>query len=331
MSIYNFLKKQIRVENRYFGLKRYLIIHLFFFDIKIPRNNYSKIRDYIRKYKPQLSPNVTQIISKEKVMGHSRLAVCAIFKNEPDIVEWLEYHIAIGVQKFFLYDNESDGDVAVQLKPYIDKGVVIYHKIIGDVQQIPAYLDVVCRYKNCIEWLAFIDLDEYIVPIEKFSLIDFLDDYKNEVAVGINWVMFDSNGHKKRPVGFVIENYLRRDVAVHSLIKSISKASEIAYISNPHFCFYKNSRLAVNENYKSIGSAKTFFVPENAFVIEPSTSKIQINHYQTKSEEDYLRKCNTGFSDRADKRILNPDLLNFKNYSYDDKILKYVDFLKRKE
>ena len=331
LSVFNFIKKKLQVKIEYEGLKKYLTFRLVFLKIKIPKNNYKTVRNYIKDYRPKLSDNITQIISNSGANNYSELAVCAIFKNEPDIVEWINYHKIIGVQKFYLYDNESDADMCEILKPFIDSGLVVYHKIVGSVQQIPAYLDAVCRYRDKVKWIAFIDLDEYIVPIEKYSLTDFLKDYEKEVGVGINWVMFDSNGYKNRPDKLVIEAYLRRGTVAHSLIKSISKAAEISYISNPHFCFYKNSKLAVNENFEKIGSQKTFFEVKNAFVNPPSTVKIQVNHYQTKSEEDYLKKCATGFADQLTKRDFIQELLNFKEYTYDDKILKYVSALKRKD
>ena len=37
-----------------------------------------------------------------------KIAVCAIFKDEgPYLLEWLAFHKLIGVDLFFLYDNDS--------------------------------------------------------------------------------------------------------------------------------------------------------------------------------------------------------------------------------
>ena len=63
------------------------------------------------------------------VLPESRygLAVCAIAKNEgPYLVEWIEWHRKMGVEKFYFYDNESTDTTRRILEPYIKEGVVDY-------------------------------------------------------------------------------------------------------------------------------------------------------------------------------------------------------------
>ena len=39
------------------------------------------------------------------------LSVCAIFKDEASYLkEWIEYHKLVGVQHFYLYENENESD-----------------------------------------------------------------------------------------------------------------------------------------------------------------------------------------------------------------------------
>ncbi|MDR0485482.1 MAG: glycosyltransferase family 2 protein, partial [Elusimicrobiota bacterium] len=48
------------------------------------------------------------------------LSVLAIAKNEaPYLKEWIEYHRALGVEKFYIYDNNSSDNTFEILKPYI--------------------------------------------------------------------------------------------------------------------------------------------------------------------------------------------------------------------
>ena len=54
-----------------------------------------------------------------------KVTICAIFKNEgPYLREWLEYHMMIGVEHFYMYNNCSDDDYLTILKPYIDDNIV---------------------------------------------------------------------------------------------------------------------------------------------------------------------------------------------------------------
>ncbi len=129
------------------------------------------------------------------------LSIVAIAKNEaPYIKEWIEYHKLVGVERFYFYDNGSDDNTREVLEPYIKDGSVVYNYCEGKCLQNLAYSDAIYKYKNQTRWLAIIDLDEYIVPVEKDNIADFLKDYEDYFAVGINWVMFDSNGYKTKPV-----------------------------------------------------------------------------------------------------------------------------------
>lgn len=55
------------------------------------------------------------------------LAICAISKDEgPYLKEWVEWHLKQGVEKFYIYDNESTDCTKEILAPYIDNGIVEY-------------------------------------------------------------------------------------------------------------------------------------------------------------------------------------------------------------
>ena len=55
------------------------------------------------------------------------LTLCAIAKNEGRYLqEWIEYHKMLGVEKFFIYDNDSADNTLEILQPYIDANLVEY-------------------------------------------------------------------------------------------------------------------------------------------------------------------------------------------------------------
>ncbi|MBQ3101415.1 glycosyltransferase family 92 protein [bacterium] len=261
------------------------------------------------------------------------LSIVAIYKNEPDIIEWIEYHKLIGVQRFYLYDNESTDNSYELLAPYIQDGTVVYHFAQGKCQQMPVYRDAIFSYKNETNWLAIIDLDEYIVPVECENLSSFLEEYKDFPALGVNWVMFDSNGYEKRPNKLVIEAYTRvqsvLDNPVNRHIKSIVNPKKVRFVTNPHYCFYKNHELAVDENRNPIGSYP-YIGDKNAFTKNISVNKIRINHYHTKSLEDYNRKRELGFADTLRVRPQNNSCLNYSNFREDFVIQKFLPKLKQK-
>ena len=173
------------------------------------------------------------------------LAICAIVKNEaPYIKEWIEYHKMIGVQKFYIYDNESTDNLLSVLAPYIYRGLVEYTQIEGYAKQLVAYNECLEKCRENVKWLAYIDLDEFIVPVKGYSLAKVLKEYEEFPGIGINWVMYDSDEHIEKPKGGVIENYTRcRYNYAHGEnhhIKSIVKPSQVIKMQSPHHALYEN-------------------------------------------------------------------------------------------
>ncbi len=319
------------VKNEYIDMKKNKVITLLSFKFIF------EIRScfLFKEYQPRLIEGL-RIIQSPKKSKKNLTAICAIFKNEPDIKEWIEYHKLIGFDKFYLYNNESTNNPLEILKPYIEEESVIYHYIPGKCMQ-NVYRDAVARYKKNTQWLAIIDLDEYICPVEKNNIKDFLKDYKHEVAVGINWVLFNSNGHQKRPDKLVIDAYTRvmKDYQAHENlhIKSIVKPKEVRCITNPHFCFYYD-KFAKDENFNTIGNERILFNSsnvDNAFTERNSVNKIRINHYHTKSFEDYCEKRKLGYPDQIKERPEIDEFLNFSVETTNDYVIqKYLPMLKEK-
>ena len=66
------------------------------------------------------------------------------------IGEWLEYHYKIGVDKFYIYDNDSEdrSELMKILEPWIQKNIVEYFQFPGALSQIPVYIDAIKRLSS---------------------------------------------------------------------------------------------------------------------------------------------------------------------------------------
>ena len=52
---------------------------------------------------------VRPFLRKPKYNKKYRISICGIFKNEaPFLKEWIEFHEMIGIEHFYLYNNNSD-------------------------------------------------------------------------------------------------------------------------------------------------------------------------------------------------------------------------------
>lgn len=270
-----------------------------------------------------------------------RLSIAAIIRNEEYIIEWIEYHRLVGVEHFYIYDNESTDGLKDKLQGYIENGIVTYTFFPGDCVQNKAYQDAVDKYKNDTKWLAIIDGDEYIVPVEGTLLPDLCDeiesinDYRGPGrlhvgGIGINGRVYGTSFHKKKVGGLCIENYTYRcadNDPISALIKTIVNPRVITV------ALTNNSKM--KKGYYSISENGTPFVSN--FFYESTCKKIRINHYHSKSEEELISKLHRGWPDQehvelGEKRIRKEIEKDSKLYNAtEDFIMKrYVDDVKKR-
>ena len=133
---------------------------------------------------------------------HALVVVAVLQNEAPFVAEWLEYHRLphVGVSHFYLYDDGSTDGLQAVLAPYVGAGLVTLHPI-GVAGELPTLLesavetptcggrherflqlgaDGVCRralvfpqqpaalrhavkrYGDGAEWMAWIDVDEFL-------------------------------------------------------------------------------------------------------------------------------------------------------------------------
>jgi Glycosyltransferase family 92 len=141
----------------------------------------------------------------------SYLGFCLVVKDQnEDLREWVNYHYAMVVSRFYIYDDGFAGPTpaGAVLQPLMDSGLVVIedtHK--HSKQQLANYQRCLVSHRHQHQWLAFLDVDEFIViDQKKVSIPLMLSNYTQYGGVGLNWVMFGSSGHDKRPAGGV-DNY----------------------------------------------------------------------------------------------------------------------------
>lgn len=314
-----FWEKIFYIKSLFDNEKKYKLYNFFGIKFKV-RVKYAKnLRNFIRATRPKPLE-----IAKEGKRKKVYISVVAIFKDEPDIIDWLNFHIKIGVERFYLYDNDSTEDYESILRPYIDSGIVVYKKVLGQCKQKPVYRDAVYRYKDETEWLAIIDLDEYIVPIQENNIKDFLIQYEEYSGIVMNWVMFDSNGLENRQKDIsVVKAYTRVNKNYQSCknktVKSIVKPKDVRFVVSVHVCIYKKGKFAVDENFNR------HITNIRVATMQNSVKKIRVNHYHCKSKEEYILKISKGFADRKTLRPYCESDLNFKDYVHDYTAWKYLD------
>lgn len=213
------------------------------------------------------------------------LTVCAIAKNEgPYFREWIEWHLKQGVEKFYIYDNESTDETKEVLAPYIESGVVDYTYFPGRKQQLAAYDDCFERRRLDARWIAVIDLDEYLVPIKDNTVVDFLHRMEDAAVVEVNWLCYGSGGAKTKTEGDVMQRFRKHSLPEHKLnthVKSIVNPRKVCTMVGCH----EAARIS-GQPFDSHGEVITKGFRDR----KPQQDVIRINHYAIKSYEEFLAK-----------------------------------------
>lgn len=283
------------------------------------------------------SPECAISPDQDCVKKKYQLAICAIFQDETFFLkEWLEYHRLVGVEHFYLYNNLSTDDYYQILKPYMDQGVVDLfewpvvtnnQREYLDLLQLPAYNHALGIVKETACWAAFIDLDEFLVPVQHDNLIDMLKEYHSYAGLAINWQVFGTSWVDRLPENeLIIENLIWKapvENGMNEIVKFIVQPSFVSYIPNPHaFEFYKGCS-AVNSKGNPLSQSQ---MGQSVIV-----DTVYINHYWFGTMEWFIHHK---ISRREKWGLKVPDehlkeVIFTHNQVKDETILKFAARLKK--
>ena len=237
-----------------------------------------------------------------------KTAICVIIKDEEEYLdEWLSWHLNLGIDEIFLYEDYGSMSHSHITKPYGDRVHLKSIDIIfqsdfnynpkGSMIQEKLFDWFPIVYKNDFDWILFNDLDEFLIL--KQPLHELLEEYKDETAILLNWKWYGASGHINKPEGKVMDNYT----------KYVTINTDWKY------------------NFKSFLNCKKFEKWEQPThkvegAVFPLTNwggyKAWINHYFTKSWEEWKTKIlERGDVCHGNRKIneffhLNRDLLPMK-------------------
>ena len=207
-----------------------------------------------------------------------RVALVCIAKNEDlYIEEWVKYYTYLGFDKIFIYENdwrcEYENDIICKI-PFDGIG-----------KQVEAYNNFITHHKNDWDWVAFFDVDEFLVLKKHDNIKQFLFNYNEFDGVGINWYLFGDNNQSAPSDNYsVLERFTKRQLNINCQIKSIIKPTRIN-----NYCVHSPCHHAIVDTNKH-----KFVGPLNH---NGNDDFAQINHYFTKTYEEWKLKRERGRSD----------------------------------
>lgn len=242
------------------------------------------------------------------------VSICLLIKDENRYLrEWLDWHVAAGFDHFFIYDNGSKVPIENSIPaPYRDKCTVVDWSGEHDNIQADAYEHCLANYGRTSQWLAFIDTDEFIRVVDGMDIKTFMADFEIDDVLVVPWVVYNANGQftrddrpQRERFTEVSDKYPKRFPSVKCFIRPDMFSRMLAHWP----VVDSNARHPV-----TIVSEKHLRVngPHDPTV---TGEKIVIDHYFTRSWEEWVEKAERGSSCPMSVRkydlwfdLLNPDL-----------------------
>ena len=215
-----------------------------------------------------------------------KTALVCIAKNEDNYIqEWIDYNFKLGFDHIFIYNNDW--------QYYNNDNRITILEINGQTRQVVAYNHFKKHLSEQFNWAAFFDVDEFLVLNKHNSLKDLLREYEDCNAIGINWAIFGNNEHDK-----IINNE-------YSVLKRFTKRNTENFDANGHIktiiklpCHHFQDVHNIHGTWYNLDK-QTRNSPFNKPV---KWDVAQLNHYLTKSTEEFYAKCERGRADHTDKR-----------------------------
>lgn len=220
-----------------------------------------------------------------------RAEICAIIKNEARyIAEWLEYHFILGIDHVTLYDNGSEDEIHEVCRSFRNLTVISWPE--RGCQQKTAYQHYIRRSRSPDLWAAFIDADEFIFDATQKGIKNLIAALPSGITgLEMPWIIFDTNMHRERPNGLVLENYTRaHSVAPQRNVKTICRV--VSVDADNFICPHRFSYLP------------------GCHAIEMPVSELPLFHYMLRSLEDVRLKVTRGdvwSSETERKRLADVD------------------------
>jgi hypothetical protein len=269
------------------------------------------------------------IVPPRPAPGRHGIAIALIVRDEERHVgEWASFHARAGVRSFIVYDNGCRDDTLPILRRTLaphQLTIVPWRQQVSDVwlgrelhNQVLAYAHAASNFGADHRWMAFIDVDEFLVPKRADTLPQALAHLEHCRNLSLPWHMFGRSGHRTPPPGGVLRNYLQRaadPMSVRRGVRAFKCIVDPCHLTalRVHAMETDGSDLTCNDR----GEEATLRARERpAFY---SADHVQLNHYFTRSEQELAEKLGRG-----------PNLVS-KALEYERKVMRTVANVEREQ
>ena len=278
-----------------------------------PHNNTGRVNE------EELAAQYTPVPKRKLPKGNSGNVVVGCMKNEaPYIIEWIAYHLAIGVDNFLIYTNGCE-DGTSELLDRLQEIGVLQHRNNDDwrgnsPQQFALNQSLKEPLIENAEWIIHIDVDEFInVRTGNGTLADFIEQVPDATNIAMTWRLFGHNGVTRFLDKPVIEQfdtcapkYCPKPHTVWGFKTMFKNIGAYEKISCHRPNKLKNGKRDKVQWVNGSGMPMGEDIKDKGWRSEMKSvgyDLIQLNHYALRSAESFLIKRQRGRALHVDRTI----------------------------
>ena len=240
-------------------------------------------------------------------------AICCIAKCENRYLEeWTNYHLALGFDHIFIHDNNDISGEQIITAVSADERVTVIVCRGKTAYQNTAYTSFYQRYGKEYDWIAYIDVDEFITFSKESgikNINDFLSRFDSQVdIVHLNWMCYGDNDIVELDDDYSVlrrfvqplpyDKHIQYDFPENNHVKSIIRGgmdigNRMITVHTPkdgdYRVFDAEGRPCKNDYFKPYDFSTAY-----------------IRHYVTKTIYEWLMKISKGIATANDSSELYP-------------------------
>lgn len=224
-------------------------------------------------------------------------SICLIIRDENEYLrEWLDWHIGMGVEHFYIYDHASKQSVREFVQAmgaeYVERITLTEWGGRHENAQVEAYNDCLARFRGESRWIGFIDTDEQVRLRTGQSLPQFLKGYESYAGVYMIWLTYGANGQVKKGKGTLRERFTRLTTQ-----KSLGAGMGKIFLQPILMKYMHIHNGYPQDGFFVVGEHRDRMEENGLWKDHATTDLVCLDHYYTKSYEEWLKKLRRGSAD----------------------------------